>query len=109
MRCNNCGVEISFKREKEYPEGELSHREAQIAALIIQHASNKEIAELLGIGVGTVKFHITNMFKVLKVKKRRSEFLFLWQSKQLEPSSIERVFQFLPDDKGPQIPIKGCK
>lgn len=104
MRCSNCGVELSFKRAKEYPDGKLSHREAHVAALMIQGAQNKEIADILDVGIGTVKFHITSIFKKLKVNKRRAEFMFLWNSKQLDPDSIELVFKFLPDNRGPQIP-----
>lgn len=42
---------------------DLTPREAQIMELLARRLSNKEIAELLHIGVGTVKHHVHNIFE----------------------------------------------
>ena len=48
----------------------LNDRESQILKLIAQGLSNREIAEQLMIGVGTVKWHINNLFGKLGVHSR---------------------------------------
>lgn len=48
----------------------LTPREGQIAALICEGKSNKEIARKLGITDGTVKLHVHNMCEKLEVRNR---------------------------------------
>lgn len=48
----------------------LSPRELQIAILVAQGKRNQEIAELTSISVGTVKIHLTRVFKKLGVQSR---------------------------------------
>ncbi len=48
----------------------LSRRELQIAALIDEGLSNKEIARKLGIQATTVKNHVHNILDKLKVRRR---------------------------------------
>ena len=48
----------------------LSVREREIFRLIIESNSNKEIANKLNISIGTVKNHITSIYKKLDVNKR---------------------------------------
>jgi LuxR family transcriptional regulator, maltose regulon positive regulatory protein len=48
----------------------LSSREQEILTLIASGKSNIEIGELLYIGLGTVKWHINNIFSKLEVKNR---------------------------------------
>lgn len=48
----------------------LSPRQRQILRLIQEGKVNKEVAEELGIGLGTVKQHIVALFKKLKVSNR---------------------------------------
>jgi DNA-binding NarL/FixJ family response regulator len=62
---------------KEDPEEErsllferLSPREIEIARLIAQGKSNREIAELLYISESTVKNHISNILRKLELKDR---------------------------------------
>jgi two-component system nitrate/nitrite response regulator NarP len=49
---------------------ELSRRELQIAKLVSEGKRNQEIADVTSIGVGTVKVHISRIFKKLKVTSR---------------------------------------
>ncbi len=52
------------------PDAELTRRERQVAALITQGLSNKEIAKDLRIGPATVKNHVHNILEKLKVRRR---------------------------------------
>jgi len=49
---------------------DLTERELEILKLIAEGLSNEEIAKRLFIGVGTTKWHITNLFSKLGVKRR---------------------------------------
>ncbi len=48
----------------------LTPRQRDVVMLIGEGKSNKEIARLLGISEGTVKLHVTNILKLLKVRNR---------------------------------------
>ena len=48
----------------------LTNRQADVLALMAKGRSNREIAELLGLSEGTVKIHITAIFKALGVSSR---------------------------------------
>ena len=48
----------------------LTARELEILALVCDGASNQEICTRLGIGLPTVKFHVTNVFAKLGVRRR---------------------------------------
>jgi DNA-binding NarL/FixJ family response regulator len=48
----------------------LSGRKAEILALMVRGKSNRDIAEQLGVGEGTIKVHITAIFKALGVTSR---------------------------------------
>lgn len=52
----------------------LTVRQEQIASLIRQGYSNKEISSTLNISESTVKFHLSKMFERLGVRTRRSLF-----------------------------------
>jgi len=49
---------------------QLSMREREVCALVIQGKSNKEVANILHIAVKTVKFHMTRIFVRMGVKNR---------------------------------------
>jgi DNA-binding NarL/FixJ family response regulator len=48
----------------------LTSRQGDVLALMAKGRSNREIAELLGLSEGTVKIHITAIFKALGVSSR---------------------------------------
>ncbi len=54
---------------------ELSKRENEILALLIDEKSNKEMADLLFISLPTVKTHISNIYKKLEVNSRPTAIL----------------------------------
>ena len=57
---------IEFARE----ELGLQNREAEVVRWVLEGWSNKQVSELLCIAEKTVKFHLTNVYKKLKITKR---------------------------------------
>ena len=49
---------------------DLTEREREILALMVQGLNNKQIADSLYIGVSTVKFHVSNIISKLEVSNR---------------------------------------
>ncbi len=52
------------------PANDLTDREREVLCLMVKGLSNSEIAEKLFISLGTVKFHISNIFMKLGVESR---------------------------------------
>ena len=50
----------------------LTRREAQIARLLARRATNREIADQLGVSPHTVRHHVENVFTKLGIHSRRS-------------------------------------
>jgi DNA-binding NarL/FixJ family response regulator len=48
----------------------FTDKEIDVLKLIVQGKSNKEIGEVLFIGIGTVKWHINNILSKMEVKNR---------------------------------------
>jgi len=48
----------------------LTQRESEVLDLIVQGMPNKAVAQELGLAEATVKIHVQNLFKKLKVKNR---------------------------------------
>jgi DNA-binding CsgD family transcriptional regulator len=74
----------------------LTKREAQIAQLILQGATNREIADELDISADTVKTHCRHLFGKLDIA-RRSEILkvFSRQEVGLEPNHRQLRIRFV--------------
>lgn len=56
--------------ERLYERAHLSHREQQVAALLLEGASNKLIARALDISVHTAKFHVTAVLEKVGARNR---------------------------------------
>jgi len=52
------------------PVNDLTHRERDVLKLMVEGLNNNEIAERLVVSLGTVKFHISNIFQKLGVDSR---------------------------------------
>jgi DNA-binding NarL/FixJ family response regulator len=50
--------------------GKLTKRESEIAVVVAEGKSNKEIARILNITEGTVKIHLHNIFQKLGIMNR---------------------------------------
>lgn len=66
----NKSLASAFLNQKAEQFPELTQRQQQILALIKAGKVNKEIANELGIGLGTVKQHVVALFKKLQVSNR---------------------------------------
>ncbi len=61
---------IQATREKPEVGFDLTAREREVLALLVDGSSNLEISEQLSISMGTVKYHLTNIFTKLGAKNR---------------------------------------
>ena len=62
--------DIAVRLAERLPCEELTSREQQVLALVVQGAGNVQIASRLGIAGGTVKNHISSIFEKLGVTQR---------------------------------------
>jgi len=53
----------------------MTRREAEVAGLVSQGLANKVVAKQLGIGEGTVKIHLHNIYQKLHVSNRTALIL----------------------------------
>ncbi len=53
----------------------LSRRESEVVILVVQGLTNKQVADKLCVAEKTVKFHLTNVYKRMKIS-RRSEIIW---------------------------------
>jgi two-component system, NarL family, nitrate/nitrite response regulator NarL len=58
----------------------LTERECQIARLVSEGLSNKEIARVLNITDGTIKVHLHNIFQKLEISNRTLLAIFAERS-----------------------------
>lgn len=61
-------INKTFERKKETHKINLTAREKEVLALIADEFTNQEIANKLFMGLSTIEFHRTNMFRKLGVK-----------------------------------------
>ncbi len=73
----------------------LSKRESEVVILVVQGLTNKQVADCLCVAEKTVKFHLTNVYKQMKIS-RRSEIIwslplaeFIEKAKTKESYSVE--------------------
>lgn len=48
----------------------LSKREIEVVVLVLQGLTNKQVADKLCVAEKTVKFHLTNIYKRMKISRR---------------------------------------
>jgi len=60
---------------------ELTERETEVLKLMTSGISNREIAKALGIGDGTVRNHVSNIFSKLGVSDRTKAVLYALQKR----------------------------
>ncbi len=78
---------------------ELSSREREVAALLLQGNGNKQIAAALGITVRTVEFHLSNIYRKLEVASRTEAVLELGKTRLLESTG----------NGNPQLAREACR
>ena len=61
-------INPSYEWEQDAKDLNISHRELEVFALLMDGHDNKEIAQMLGIQYQSVKNHTSNLYKKLKAK-----------------------------------------
>jgi DNA-binding NarL/FixJ family response regulator len=64
------------EREAEHTIGRLTPREREVLQALAEGFSDKEIAERLYVGIGTVRTHITSILRKLGVRSRLQALAF---------------------------------
>lgn len=63
--------EEGIKYLKDHLSGQgLSKRETEVVVLVLQGLTNKQVADKLCVAEKTVKFHLTNIYKRMKISRR---------------------------------------
>ncbi len=87
----------------------FSKRENEVAKLLLQGKSNKQIALLLGISEHTVEFHLKNIYEKLGVSSRTEAILILgktpgWKAGvQLGDSAVAGEHEIADNESGPVL------
>lgn len=77
----------------------LTPMERQVVRLVLDGLSNKEIGTKLSRSSNTVKYHIRNVMKKVKIKSRVDLVNYVWRSNQLPSGTpLECPRPHLPDD-----------
>ncbi len=66
----------TLRQPRRRPSEPLTERESQILQMVCQGKGNRAIAQRLGIGEGTVKSHLRNLYRKLKVQTRAEAAAF---------------------------------
>jgi two-component system nitrate/nitrite response regulator NarL len=77
---------VAGGQRRRTPHPALTLRESEIAELLVQGLSNKEIAARLLLGVSTVKNHVHNVLSKLNARTRSEAVSVLLDMKDLDPS-----------------------
>jgi DNA-binding NarL/FixJ family response regulator len=78
-------VQKALLTRKNRQEHDLSIRELEVIRLMAKGNTNEEIAESLVIAIGTVKNHVTNIYKKLPNVRTRSEAVaWAWENRIVE-------------------------
>jgi DNA-binding NarL/FixJ family response regulator len=72
----------------------LSKRERQVTTLVCDGLSNKMIARKLGVGEGTVKIHLHNIYRKLGINSRNALAAALTLSRRLS-----NIYEAVLDNK----------
>lgn len=91
MECPAC----VRRGRKAYNPNQLSKREAEVFALIAQGYSNGETAKALFIHHKTVKFHLTNIYKKLKITGRAAVITGYYNN-SFADEQLTHVYPILP-------------
>ncbi len=68
LKVSKVEINPSYEWNEEIRDAGVSHRELELFSLVLKGYSNKEIAEILNIKHQSVKNHLHNLYKKLRVK-----------------------------------------
>jgi DNA-binding CsgD family transcriptional regulator len=78
----------------------LSKREHDVADLLMQGKSNKQIAAILGISEHTVEFHLKNIYEKLGISSRAEAILSLGKSRGVFEGNLRESVVKAADESG---------
>jgi DNA-binding CsgD family transcriptional regulator len=81
----------------------MSPRELQVAQLVCQGFDNEEIAGSLKIKQGTIKTHMRNIYRRVRVKNRIEMLLRFVDNAAKSPTKLEIKFSLPSNIKKPDI------
>ena len=88
----------------------LTSREVQVAILICQGYDNDHIAEILGIQQGTVKTHVRNVYRRIRVKNKISLLLkFLGDINKIQARDQEMEYRRTISEAAPEHQVVGTE
>ncbi len=88
----------------------LTSREVQVAILICQGYDNDHIAEILGIQQGTVKTHVRNVYRRIRVKNKISLLLkFLGDINKIQTRDQELQQRRAVSEVAPEPQVAGTE
>jgi DNA-binding CsgD family transcriptional regulator len=76
-----CLAYFKFSKKDENPLRDLSVQERKIFAMIMEGKSNKEISDILIIGLSTVKSHVNSIYSKLGINSRKDALNLNFESK----------------------------
>ena len=82
---------LEDRLQKVKEEYDLTDREKELVELIYEGRSNAEIAEALFISESTVKTHIYNIFKKMRIKNRMSVMRIVRDEKEPKNEQPEKT------------------
>jgi NarL family two-component system response regulator LiaR len=74
-------VMVQYMRKQPRPGSDLTERELEVLALLVNGASNAQIAERLSISLATAKFHVGSILSKLGAANRAEAVTIAWQKK----------------------------
>lgn len=90
--------ENAGKRSSGKPDPGMTRRQREVLSMICDGASNREIAERLEIGEGTVKLHVTAILKALGAKNRTMAAAIVRQGRSFGSPGTGQVLPLEGDD-----------
>ncbi len=81
----------------------LSKRESEVVILVVQGLTNKQVADRLCVAEKTVKFHLTNVYKRMKIS-RRSQIIWTLPMAQFIENAKDNTGTVSPQQNTGQNP-----
>ncbi len=72
----------------------LSEREKEVAELLLQGKSNKQIAQALNVTTRTIEYHLSSIYKKLGVASRAEALLLLSENRFRESTGAAESTEF---------------
>jgi len=89
-------INPSYEWAEEASTLNISHRELEVLALVVEGYKNKEIAQILKIKHQSVKNHLQHLFKKLSVKNNTQAYIIALQMKLIKTRAAMLGYENYP-------------